>query len=153
LRRGSCGADRGWGDEPLDAHSGGDRDASRDVGCRGTGSFYGDLVFTNVATSDCSFDGWPGVIAQNADGVQLGGVARIEGLSSTPVVLAAKGGVAIAALHGSMPGAYDCVATTSTTLRAYLTHDGAGAGVSVAATIPVCSDRTATLGVGPLTAA
>lgn len=118
----------------------------------GAGSFYGDLVFTNVAATDCSFDGWPGLIAQNSDSEQLGGPALAEGSSPTLVVLAANGGVGVARLHGTQPGAYNCPATTSTWLRAYISSDGADAGVSVPAVIPVCSDRTSTLGIGPLTA-
>jgi hypothetical protein len=117
----------------------------------GAGSFYGDLVFTNISGSDCSVDGWPGVIAQSG-GVQLGAPARREGASSTMVVLAARGGVAIARLHGTQPGAYDCPATTSTHLRAHVTADGGGPGVYVTQSIAVCGDATATLGVGAFAA-
>lgn len=118
----------------------------------GAGNWYADLVFTNVSATDCSFDGWPGLIAQDAFGVQLGAPAHIEGETSEPVVLRGGGGVATANLHGTNPGAYGCPATISTTLRAYITTDGTGSGVVVTQTIPVCSDGTATLGVGPLVA-
>lgn len=118
----------------------------------GAGNWYADLVFTNVSATDCSFDGWPGLIAQNADGVRLGMPARAEGATSETVVLGADGGVATANLHGTNPGAYDCPATTSTTLRAFVTSDGTGPGVAVAQEIPVCSDRTVTLAVGSLVA-
>lgn len=117
----------------------------------GAGSFYGDLVFTNISGSDCSVDGWPGVIAQNS-GVKVGAPASREGASSATVVLAANGGVATARLHGTQPGAYDCPATASTHLRAFVTSDGGGPGVYVTQSIPVCGDSTATLGVGPFTA-
>lgn len=117
----------------------------------GAGSFYGDLVFTNISGSDCLVDGWPGVIAQNS-GVKVGAPARAEGASSAMVVLAAHGGVAIARLHGTQPGAHGCPATTSTHLRAFVTADGRGPGVYVTQSIPVCGDATATLGVGPFTA-
>jgi len=116
----------------------------------GAGSFFGDLVFTNTSASDCSFRGWPGLIAQSADGVQLGATARASGTASSPVVLHANGGAAISQLQGGNPGAYGCPATTSTTLRAYITSDGAGPGVAVAQSIPVCADRSSTLRVGPL---
>ncbi|MGI9823699.1 DUF4232 domain-containing protein [Agromyces sp. Marseille-Q5079] len=118
----------------------------------GAGQFFANLVFTNVSASDCSFDGWPGLVAEDADGAMLGGPALAEGGSSDLAVLAANGGVAIAPLHGGMPGAYGCPATTSTALRAFLSSDGAGPGVTVAQAIPVCSDRTSTLGLGPLIA-
>ena len=116
----------------------------------GAGSFMGDLVFTNTSAADCSFDGWPGLIAQSADGVRLGAPARAFGATSSLVVLTAHGGMAVSELHGGQPGPYGCPATTSTTLRAYITSDGAGPGVAVAQSIPVCADGTSTLRIGPL---
>lgn len=116
----------------------------------GAGSFMGDLVFTNTSAADCSFDGWPGLIAQGADGVRLGGPARAFGAASSLVVLTAHGGAAVSELLGGQPGPYGCPATTSTTLRAYITSDGAGPGVAVAQSIPVCADGTSTLRIGPL---
>ncbi|MEJ3405784.1 DUF4232 domain-containing protein [Rathayibacter sp. YIM 133350] len=118
----------------------------------GAGSFYGDLVFTNNSATDCSFDGWPGLIAENADGGRLGWPASAEGSASQPVVLAAKGGTAVARLHGTQPGAYGCPETTSAMLRAFITSDGAGPGIVVQQQLPVCGDTTATLAVGPLEA-
>ena len=118
----------------------------------GAGNWYADLVFTNVSANDCSFDGWPGLVAENADGVQLGTWARIEGATSATVVLGAGGGIATANLHGTNPGAYDCPATTSATLRAFITPDGTGPGVAVAQEIAVCADDTATLGIGSIVA-
>jgi hypothetical protein len=118
----------------------------------GAGSFYADLVFTNVSGNDCSFAGWPGLVALDVAGEQLGGPALIEGGAWQTVVLDARGGVAISRLHGTQPGAYGCPAATSTTLRAAIGSDGAGAGVSVAQAIPVCADRTSTLAVNALVA-
>ena len=118
----------------------------------GAGNWYADLVFTNVSANDCSFDGWPGLIVQDTDGAQLGTWARIEGATSETVVLGAGRGVATANLHGTNPGAYGCPSTTSATLRAFITPDGTGPGVAVAQEIAVCSDDTATLGIGPLVA-
>ncbi|RXZ47261.1 DUF4232 domain-containing protein [Agromyces fucosus] len=116
----------------------------------GAGSFMGDLVFTNISAADCSFDGWPGLIALSADGVRLGAPARASGGTSSLVVLTANGGVAVSELHGGQPGPYGCPATTSTMLRAYITSDGAGPGVAVVQSIPVCADGTSTLRIGPL---
>ena len=118
----------------------------------GAGNWYADLVFTNISANDCSFDGWPGLIAENADGVQLGTQARIEGATSETVVLGAGGGIATANLHGTNPGAYDCLATTTATLRAFITPDATGPGVAVAQEIAVCADGTATLGIGSIVA-
>ncbi|MCP2365936.1 hypothetical protein BCL57_000078 [Agromyces flavus] len=118
----------------------------------GAGSFWADLVFANVSASDCSFAGWPGLVALDASGGQLGGPARIEGDTWQTVVLHAHGGVAISRLHGTNPGAWGCPEATSTTLRATIGSDGAGPGVSVAQAIPVCADRTSTLAVGALVA-
>ena len=101
----------------------------------GAGSWYADLVFTNISANDCSFDGWPGLIAQDADGVRLGTQARVEGATSETVVLSGGGGIAMANLHGTNPGAYDCPATTSTTLRAFITPDGTGPGVMKARSV------------------
>ncbi|WP_395244890.1 DUF4232 domain-containing protein [Agromyces sp. MMS24-K17] len=118
----------------------------------GAGSFFADLVFTNVSGSDCSLFGWPGLVALDASGTQLGGPALADGPISDSVLLAAGGGIAVSALHGSQPGAWGCPAATSTALRAAITSDGAGPGVVVAASIPVCADRTSTLDLGPLVA-
>ena len=63
----------------------------------GAGQFYGDLTFTNISAVDCSFDGWPGLLAFGSDGAQLGGAASREGEASTPVLLMANGGSGVAA--------------------------------------------------------
>jgi hypothetical protein len=118
----------------------------------GAGSFAADLVFTNVSATDCSFAGWPGLIAADAAGAQLGGPGLAEGITWETVVLTANGGAATAKLHGTNPGAFGCPAAMSTTLRAFISFDGAGPGVAVAQAIPVCSDHTSTLGVGALVA-
>lgn len=118
----------------------------------GAGSFFADLVFTNVSGVDCSLFGWPGLVALDAGGNQLGGPALAEGPMSDSIVLAAGGGVAVSRLHGSNPGAWGCPTATSSSLRAAITSDGAGPGVPVAAAIPVCADRTSTLALGSLVA-
>ncbi|KQO95864.1 DUF4232 domain-containing protein [Leifsonia sp. Leaf264] len=114
----------------------------------GAGQFYGDLTFTNVSAAACSFDGFPGLVAQDADGVQLGAAADGEGPESA-VTIEPKG-VAVARLHGTQPGAFSCTEAQSTTLLARFTADGAGPGVPVPAAIPVCADDTRTLSVGSL---
>jgi hypothetical protein len=118
----------------------------------GAGSFIADLVFTNTSASECSFAGWPGLIAEDAAGAQLGGPALAEGSEWPTVVLAAHGGTAVATLRGGNPGAWGCPTATSATLRAFISSDGAGPGVAVAQQIPVCADRTSTLGLGSLRA-
>lgn len=114
----------------------------------GAGQFYGDLTFTNVSAAACSFDGFPGLVAQDADGVQLGAAADGEGAESAVTI--EPTGAAVARLHGTQPGAYDCTEVQSTTLLARFTADGAGPGVPVPAAIPVCADDTRTLSVGSL---
>ncbi len=45
-----------------------------------------DLIFTNVGPQPCSFDGWPGLVAEGADGETLTW-ALASGSTSTLVVL------------------------------------------------------------------
>lgn len=117
----------------------------------GMSQFYGDLTFTNGSATPCSFDGFPGLVAQGADGAQLGAAADDEGAASTVTI--EPNGAAVARLHGTQPGAYDCPEVQSTTLLARFTADAAGPGVPVPAAIPVCSDDTRTLSVGSLASA
>ncbi|WP_172979698.1 DUF4232 domain-containing protein [Agromyces agglutinans] len=118
----------------------------------GAGQFFGDLVFSNLSPETCWLRGWPGLVAEDADGNRLGWPAGAEGTDWEYLELAPHGGRAVALLHGSQPGAYGCPETTSTRLRAFITSDGAGAGIPIDVALPVCADSTSTLGVGPLLA-
>ena len=110
-----------------------------------------DLVFTNAGSLPCSFDGWPGLIAEDADGGMLTW-ALASGSTSTMVVLPPNGGQAVAEGTAMLPSVSGCAAATSDHLRAYISSDGAGGGIVDDAQIPVCVDGTWSLWLGPLMA-
>jgi hypothetical protein len=110
-----------------------------------------DLVFTNAGSQPCSFNGWPGLVAEGADGETLTW-ALASGSTSTLVVLSPNGGQAVAEGTAVVPSVSGCPEATSDHLRAYVTSDGAGGGIVDDAQIPVCTDGTWTLWLGPLVA-
>ena len=110
-----------------------------------------DLVFTNVGSRPCSFDGWPGLVAEDADGATLTW-ALASGPTSTLAVLPPNGGQAVAEGTAAVPSAVGCAAATSDHLRAYITSDGAGGGIVDDAQVAVCTDGTWSLRLGPLVA-
>ncbi|WP_022888521.1 DUF4232 domain-containing protein [Agromyces italicus] len=110
-----------------------------------------DLVFTNIASQPCSLDGWPGLVAEDADGATLTW-ALASGTTSKPAVLPPNGGRAVAEGTADVPAATGCAEATSDHLRAYISSDGAGGGIVDDVQLPVCTDGTWTLWLGPLTA-
>lgn len=108
-----------------------------------------EVVFANAWSQPCSFDGWPGLVAEDADGARLGW-ALATGSTSTRVVLPPNGGQAVAVGSAALPAAVGCASATSDRLRAYITSDGAGDGVVADAQLPVCIDGTFSLWLGPL---
>ena len=110
-----------------------------------------DLVFTNVGSQPCSFDGWPGLVAEGADGATLTW-ALASGSTSTLVVLPPNGGQAVAEGTVLRPSASGCAEATSERLRAYISSDGAGGGIVDDAQVAVCTDGTWSLWLGPLAA-
>lgn len=108
-----------------------------------------DLVFTNIGSQPCSFDGWPGLVAEDAEGGTITW-ALASGSTSTLVVLPPNGGRAVAEGTAVMPSALGCAAATSDHLRAYISSDGAGGGIVDDAQVPVCADGTWSLWLGPL---
>lgn len=110
-----------------------------------------DLVFTNAGSQPCSFDGWPGLVAEDADGGMLTW-ALASGSTSTMVVLPPNGGQAVAEGTAVLPSVSGCLEATSDHLRAYISSDGAGGGIVDDAQISVCVDGTWTLWLGPLMA-
>lgn len=108
-----------------------------------------ELVFANAASQPCSFDGWPGLVAEDADGARLTW-ALASGSTSERVVLPPNGGQAVAEGTALQPAVLGCTAATSDRLRAYITSDGAGDGVVADAQVPVCIDGSFTLSLGPL---
>jgi hypothetical protein len=110
-----------------------------------------DVVFTNAGSQPCSFDGWPGLVAEGADGETLTW-ALASGSTSTLVVLPPNGGQAVAEGTADLPSVSGCPAATSDRLRAYISSDGAGGGIVDDAQISVCTDGTWTLWLGPLMA-
>lgn len=124
----------------------------RDRPDRSTSEALGfDLVFTNAGSQPCSFDGWPGLVAEGADGETLTW-ALASGSTSTLVVLPPNGGQAVAEGTAVLPSVSGCHEATSDHLRAYISSDGAGGGIVDDAQIPVCTDGTWTLWLGPLLA-
>lgn len=110
-----------------------------------------DLVFTNAASEPCSFDGWPGLVAEDAEGGTLTW-ALASGATSALVVLPPNGGQAVAEGTALLPSVSGCPEATSDHLRGYITSDGAGGGIVEDARISVCTDGTWTLWLGPLVA-
>lgn len=110
-----------------------------------------DLVFTNTGSLPCSFDGWPGLVAEDSDGGMLTW-ALATGSTSTLAVLPPNGGQAIAEGTAELPSVSGCAEATSDHLRAYISSDGAGGGIVDEAQIPVCADGTWSLWLGPLVA-
>lgn len=110
-----------------------------------------DLVFTNVGAQPCAFDGWPGLVAEDADGAVLTW-ALASGATSTMAVLPPSGGRAVAEGTALVPASAGCTEATTDRLRAYITSDGAGGGIVDDVRIPVCVDGTWSLWLGPLTA-
>ncbi len=110
-----------------------------------------DVVFTNAWSQPCSFDGWPGLVAEGADDETLAWTLA-SGSTSTLVVLPPNGGQAVAEGTAELPSVSGCPAATSDHLRAYISSDGAGGGIVDDAQLPVCTDGTWTLWLGPLMA-
>lgn len=110
-----------------------------------------DLVFTNVGSRPCSFDGWPGLVAEDADGATLTW-ALASGSTSTLVVLPPNGGQAVAEGTAVRPSVSGCAEATTDRLRAYISSDGAGGGIVDDAQVSVCTDGTWSLWLGPLMA-
>jgi hypothetical protein len=110
-----------------------------------------DLVFTNAGSQPCSFNGWPGLVAEGADGGTITW-ALASGSTSTLVVLPPNGGQAVAGGTAVLPSVSGCPEATSDHLRAYISSDGAGGGIVDDAQISVCTDGTWTLWLGPLVA-
>lgn len=108
-----------------------------------------ELVFANALSQPCSFDGWPGLVAEDADGARLAW-SLASGSTSTRVVLPPNGGQAVAVGTAVLPAAAGCAAATSERLRAYITSDGAGDGIVDDVQLPVCIDGTFSLSLGPL---
>ena len=124
----------------------------RDRPDRSTSEALGfDVVFTNAGSEPCSFDGWPGLVAEGADGETLTW-ALASGSTSTLVVLPPNGGQAVAEGTAVLPSVSGCAEATSEHLRAYISSDGAGGGIVDDAQISVCTDGTWTLWLGPLVA-
>lgn len=109
-----------------------------------------DLVFTNTASQPCSFDGWPGLVAEDADGAMLTW-ALTSGATSSLAVLPPNGGRAVAEGTADVPAEVGCAEATTDHLRAYISSDGAGGGIVDDVKIPVCIDGTWSLWLGPLT--
>jgi len=116
----------------------------------GAGSFGFQLVFTNVSDRDCTIQGWPGLIAIDAAGAEVGWPAYADAGDWSLVVLAASGGVATSHVRGSQAGAYDCTPIEATGLRARITSDGAGAGIDAPYAITVCDGQTSTMTTSPV---
>lgn len=110
----------------------------------GAGQSGFNLRFRNVPAEVCTVWGWPGVSAVGADGALIGFPAQAVGGDGVLVTLPPDI-VAISHVAVSAAGAYDCPAVTAFGLRAFVTSDGAGPGVTVEHEIVVCGDATSTM--------
>jgi hypothetical protein len=114
----------------------------------GAGHSHFTLVFTNVGTDACTLDGYPGLVAIDADGGVLGDHAgQMTTGQDQPVLLAAEGGSADVEVLFTSAGVYGCTVVTAYGLRAYL--PGTGDGIFAAAAIPVCERNVSLFSVGP----
>ncbi|MFF2388398.1 DUF4232 domain-containing protein [Agromyces sp. NPDC058104] len=118
----------------------------------GAGSFGFELVFTNTGAQPCVFDGWPGLIAIDDEGAEVGWPAQVEPAATSPVVIDANGGVTRAHVRASQAGAHGCTPIEATGLRARLASDGAGDGIDAPYAITVCDGAIATMRISPLVA-
>ncbi|MET0853724.1 MAG: DUF4232 domain-containing protein [Microterricola sp.] len=110
----------------------------------GAGQSGFNLRFRNVSAEVCTVWGWPGVSAVDADGELIGFPAQaVDGEGA--LVTLPPDVVAISHVAVSAAGAYDCPAVTAFGLRAFVTSDGAGPGVTVEHEIVVCGDATSTM--------
>ncbi|KQW08443.1 hypothetical protein ASC66_06040 [Leifsonia sp. Root4] len=110
----------------------------------GAGQSGFNLRFRNVSSDACTLWGWPGVSAVDAGGALIGYPAQAVGGDGALVTMQPNG-VAISHVAVSAAGAYDCPAVTASGLRAFVTSDGAGHGVTVEHEIVVCGDATSTM--------
>ncbi|MFF3601761.1 DUF4232 domain-containing protein [Kitasatospora indigofera] len=110
----------------------------------GAGQSGFNLRFRNVSAEVCTVWGWPGVSAVGADGTLVGFPAQAVGGDGALVTLPPDV-VAISHVAVSAAGAYGCPAVTAVGLRAFVTSDGAGPGVTVEHEIVVCGDTTSTM--------
>jgi hypothetical protein len=105
-------------------------------------------VFTNVGAAACTLDGYPGLVAIDADGNVLGDRAsQMTTGQNQPVPLAAERGTADVEVLFTNAGVYGCAVVTAYGLRAYL--PGTGDGIFAAAAIPVCERNVSLFSVGP----
>ncbi|WP_169513502.1 DUF4232 domain-containing protein [Agromyces italicus] len=121
----------------------------------GGGSFGFELVFTNTAAQACVFEGWPGLIAIDAAGEEVGWPAQADlsaGSTTSPALLGADGGVATAHVRATQAGAHDCTPVEAAGLRARITSDGAGGGIDAPYGITVCDGPISTMKIAPLVA-
>lgn len=110
----------------------------------GAGQSGFNLRFRNVSRDACSLWGWPGVSAVDAGGALIGYPAQAIGGDGALVTMQPNG-VAISHVAVSAAGAHDCPAVTAFGLRAFVTSDGAGPGVTVEHEIVVCGGATSTM--------
>ncbi len=110
----------------------------------GAGQSGFNLRFRNVSADVCTVWGWPGVSAVDADGALIGFPAQAVGGDGALVTLPPDV-IAISHVAVSAAGAHDCPAVTAFGLRAFVTSDGAGPGVTAEHEIVVCGDATSTM--------
>lgn len=110
-----------------------------DAEASGMSQYYFDIVFTNTSTTECTLEGYPGVsFVGDGNGTQIGEPAGDDASAAiTTVTLAAGGGAAVAHVHGTQPGAYDCTETPADGIRVYPPHSYESA--YVADPLPACA--------------
>jgi hypothetical protein len=93
-----------------------------DPGDGAAGSVYYQLEFTNVSSSTCSLDGYPGVAAVGSGGHQLGSAAGRDRMFAPAMVKLGPGATAHAVLRiidvDNLPKS-TCEPTTAAALRIY----------------------------------
>lgn len=108
------------------------------------------LDFTNAGAVPCVLEGYPGLVAIDADGRELGDPGEPNTYLPADPVEVAPGGVVTVNVRFTRPGLYDCPVITAAGLRASM--PGTGGQIVTDAPIEACAEHVGSLfSIGPFT--
>jgi hypothetical protein len=120
-------------------------------GSAGAGSIFYTIRFTNVSSSACTLDGYPGVsVAKHSGGKRVGKAASRDHSVRPRLVTIARGATAHAILHATNPDNISpaCHPADGRWVKVY--PPGQVHPQFVHRTIPVCTNGTRTMSVRPV---